>query len=270
MVEITSHRQTLSLLRQELSVSQSRLTSLESGNSTQSRILELRNNPTATHAAVKQETLRSLRAENAALLAQLINGGAPPTPSTSSSNTSAGEPLRPSKVVPISTLENARREMAECVELVAEKEKRMSRLKQIWSAKSLEFREAVASILGYRMDFMPNGRVRVTSMFDLFPAPPSKGKITDGAAKKKSNGEGAGEAGDGDGDGDTTSETAKEEQSIIFDGENGTMKVSGGPGSRFRRDIAGLIRFWVEERKSVPGFLAALTLEGYERSLDRA
>jgi mitotic spindle assembly checkpoint protein MAD1 len=78
--------------------------------------------------------------------------------------------------------------------LVAEKEKRMMRLKQIWGAKSLEFREAVASVLGWKMDFMPNGRVRVTSMF--YP---------------------------GDGD---------EENSIIFDGENGTLNSSHGFPSR--------------------------------------
>ena len=73
--------------------------------------------------------------------------------------------------------------------VVADKEKRMMRLKQIWGAKSMEFREAVASVLGWKMDFMPNGRVRVTSMF--YP----------------------GEEDD--------------EHSIIFDGENGTSLYHG-------------------------------------------
>lgn len=49
--------------------------------------------------------------------------------------------------------------------VISEKEKRMTRLKEIWTAKSLEFREAVYSLLGYKLDFLPNGRVRVTHMF---------------------------------------------------------------------------------------------------------
>ena len=58
----------------------------------------------------------------------------------------------------------------------------------------------------------------------------------------------------------------KEENSIVFDGENGTMKVSGGPRSVFAGEIRGLIEFWVEGRKEIPCFLAACTLEFYERS----
>ena len=120
---------------------------------------------------------------------------------------------------------------------MADKEKRMMRLKQIWSAKSLEFREAVASILGFKMDFMPNGRVRVTSMFYS-------------GGDEHEHGDEQGEAG----------------HSIVFDGEQGTMKVSGGPDSPFKREIKDLIRFWVEERKEIPCFLAAMTLEFYEKT----
>lgn len=119
--------------------------------------------------------------------------------------------------------------------LVAEKEKRMTRLKEIWSAKSLEFREAVASVLGWKMDFMPNGRVRVTSLY--YP-----------------------------GEDDSASASGEGANSIIFDGENGTMKISGGPDGLFAREIRNLIRFWVEERKDIPCFLAAMTLEFYEKT----
>jgi hypothetical protein len=40
-----------------------------------------------------------------------------------------------------------------------------------------------------------------------------------------------------------------EENSIVFDGENGTMKISGGPNSLFAMELKPLIKFWVEERK---------------------
>ncbi|TKA39640.1 hypothetical protein B0A55_13450, partial [Friedmanniomyces simplex] len=61
---------------------------------------------------------------------------------------------------------------------------------------------------------MPNGRVKATSI--LYPSTVGQ------------NGE------------------EEEENSIVFDGENGTMKVSGGPQSVFAGEIKGLIDFWVE------------------------
>lgn len=209
-------------LQDALSTSQTRAAQLEADSraqaaqlsqlkaSARTRVLELKRNPTATHEALKLSTIRTLREENAALLQ--------PTPATSST-------------VPAASLQAARDEADELRTAVAEREKRMLRLKQIWSAKSLEFREAVASVLGWKLDFLPNGRVRVTSMFHP-----------------------GGDA-----------EEGGEANSIVFDGEQGTMKVSGGPESAFAREIADLITFWVEGRKSVPGLLAAMTLEFLER-----
>ena len=51
----------------------------------------------------------------------------------------------------------------------------------------------------------------------------------------------------------------------MFDGENGTMKVSGGEQSVFAGEIRDQIVYWVEGRKEIPCFLAALTLEFWER-----
>lgn len=208
--DIEKYESKIKLLETEVKAHQSQLKSLKSSSRT--RVLELRTNPTAQVEAVKMSTLRTLREENAALLQQLQ--GKLPTDEKG--------------VVPKSSLENARLQITELEKTVAEREKRISRLKQIWSAKSLEFREAVASVLGWKMDFMPNGRVRVTSMF--YP----------------------GEEDD--------------ENSIVFDGENGTMKVSGGPKSAFALEIKDLIEFWVEGRKDIPCFLAAMTLEFYDRT----
>jgi mitotic spindle assembly checkpoint protein MAD1 len=122
--------------------------------------------------------------------------------------------------------------MAEVEHQRAQNEKKTLRLKQIWSAKSLEFREAVCSILGWRLDFMPNGRVQATS--ELYPT-----SFCDGE---------------------------QQQNSIIFDGEKGTMKISGGPQSMFAKEIKSLIEFWVDGRKEIPCFLAACTLEFYDRS----
>lgn len=137
---------------------------------------------------------------------------------------------RSSKIdsVPLSTLEASQRDVADAEEALKSEKKRNDRLKKVWLAKSQEFRELVVSLLGWDVVFMPNGKMRVTSYFY-----PSKGD---------------------------------DENSIVFDGEKGTMKVSGGPESAFAKKIMSQIRFWVNERGSIPCFLAALTLEFYEEA----
>ena len=200
------------LLEAELKASLSQVTSLK--ESSRTRVLELRNNPTAEVEAIKMTTLSTLREENQALLSQL-QGKQPNT-----------------KVVPVSTLENVRLQLEEAKTQIAQNEKKALRLRQIYASKATEFREAVAAMLGWRLDFMPNGRVKATSI--LYPSLINEGE--------------------------------EEENSIVFDGENGTMKVSGGPQSVFASEIKGLIEFWVEGRREIPCFLAACTLEFYDRT----
>jgi mitotic spindle assembly checkpoint protein MAD1 len=210
---LTQSEKQSAILEAELKANASQLNSLKETSRT--RVLELRSNPTADAEAIKLSTLRTLREENAALLAQ-VEG-----------KTSGG------KVVPISTLTAARLTLDELKASLQQTEKKSLRLKQIFATKSLEFREAVASILGWKLDFMPNGRVKATSI--LYPS-------------------------------HIDSDGEEEENSITFDGENGTMKVSGGPNSVFAGEIRQAVEFWVEGKKEIPCFLAALTLEFYERT----
>jgi mitotic spindle assembly checkpoint protein MAD1 len=210
---LTQSEKQTAILEAELKASATQLNSLKETSRT--RVLELRSNPTADAEAIKLSTLKTLREENAALLAQ-VEG-----------NPSSG------KVVPISTLAAARLTLDELKATLQQTEKKSLRLKQIFATKSLEFREAVASILGWKLDFMPNGRVKATSI--LYPS-------------------------------HIDSDGEEEENSITFDGENGTMKVSGGPNSVFAGEIRQAVEFWVEGRKEIPCFLAALTLEFYERT----
>lgn len=225
---LSKAEQATTLGRRELDAAKSQIKSLKSKSRT--RVLELRDNPTAEAEKIKMSTLTTLRSENQALLAQLRgeNSGV--------------------KAVPVSTLDSLKLEMQDMDRVIADKEKRMRRLKEIWTAKSSEFREAVASLLGFKLDFLPNGRVRVTSMFHLSSA------YRHGDGDDPSNSRGAGSMGDGG------------ENSIVFDGENGTMKISGGPNSLFAMEIKHLIKFWVEERKDIPCFLAAMTLDLYDKT----
>jgi chromosome segregation ATPase len=207
--DLTALQKKQKLIEAEYKAQHSQLKKLK--ESSRTRVLELKSNPTADAESLKLSTVRNLREANAQLLAQLDNASSPPSS------------------VPTATLDAVRDELEELRHQVASSNKKIQRLKQIWSAKSLEFREAVASILGWKLDFMPNGRVKVTSMFK--PA-------------------------DEDG-----------ENSIVFDGENGTMKVSGGEQSVFAGEIRDQIVYWVEGRKEIPCFLGALTLEFWERGV---
>jgi chromosome segregation ATPase len=205
--DLTALSKKQKLIEAEYKAQHSQLKKLK--ESSRTRVLELKSNPTADAEALKLSTVRTLRAANTQLLARLDNATSPPDS------------------VPLSSLDAVRDELEELRTQLTSSTKKIARLKQIWSAKSLEFREAVASILGWKLDFMPNGRVKVTSMFK--PA-------------------------DDDG-----------ENSIVFDGENGTMKVSGGEQSVFAGEIRDQIVYWVEGRKEIPCFLSALTLEFWER-----
>jgi mitotic spindle assembly checkpoint protein MAD1 len=207
--DLNALQKKMKLVESEYKAQHSQLKKLK--ESSRTRVLELKSNPTADAEALKLSTVRTLREANAQLLGQLENGRTPPS------------------TVPLATLDATKDELEELKAQLSSTEKKIVRLKQIWAAKSLEFREAVASILGWKLDFMPNGRVKVTSMF------------------KPADEEG--------------------ENSIIFDGENGTMKVSGGEQSVFAGEIRDQIVYWVEGRKEIPCFLSALTLEFWERGL---
>ncbi|KAI0165711.1 spindle assembly checkpoint component Mad1 [Xylariaceae sp. FL1272] len=195
------------VLEKERDVLQSRLSAAEATNKT--RILSLRSNPTSDYEAIKTATLAALKLENDELVAQLKN----------QARRNPGF-----DVIPASQLAAARREVEEAQREVESAHKTIRRLKEVWAAKSQEFKEAVHSTLGWSVTFIPNGKMRVESYY--YP-----------------------------------STTDEHENSVVFDGERGTMKVSGGPQSAFARRISDQIQFWVREKGSIPGFLAALTLE---------
>ena len=210
------------LLATELQATKSQLKSLRA--SSKIRVLELRDNPTANAEAIKMSTLTTLKAENTALLQQL-----------------RGEDMRGVKVVPVSTVDALKLDLKEMEKVVAEKEKRMRRLREIWTDKAAEFRDVIASVLGYKVIFLPNGKVKLGSLYY-------------GGRHE------VGDLGDSDLD----------ENFIMFDGENGTMKISGGPDGTFGKEIAPLVKKWVKEKGEIPAFLAAMTLSFHETYIDGA
>ena len=205
---LSSVQSTYALLQIEHAALQSQLSSLQ--QSAKTRILSLSSNPTDTFEATKLSTLKILRQENQDLLAQV-----------ESRHVAVG-----TKVVPQSTLESLRLEMQELEQQVKDKEKRMLRLKEIFGKKSLEFREAVFSLLGWKTDFRPNGKVALSL--------------------------------------NTGNDSDEVEECIIFDGDNGTMKIAGGPDSAFALQIRPLIKQWVEGRRYIPALMASIILSKVE------
>lgn len=101
------------------------------------------------------------------------------------------------------------------------------RVIQIFGNKSKEFLEAVHSLLGWRIKFDDaGGDIRLTSMY----AP--KGKMG------------------------LTLKFASQE------GHFGTMQMMGG----MAKGLEESRHFWIVERQSVPGFLAQVTTEMFEKT----
>lgn len=205
--ELAAIQTSSKLLQKELSVAKERLTAAK--KQSESRILSLRSNPTSNFEAIKLSTLTTLRKENSDLMTQLRTS----QPALSS--------------VPLASYEALQLEVQDAEREVESSKKQIVRLKQVWGAKSAEFRKNISLLVGWDVVFMKDG-MRVTS--DFYP---SKGDV---------------------------------ENSILFDDKKGTMKISGGPESAFAGKIRDQLNFWVKERDCIPGFLAALTLEFWDEA----
>ena len=236
----------VSVLAAEMDALRKQISALQSSSRT--RILELRSNPTNDAAAIKQATLNVLRDENEALRAQLetvnsnnnnsndndTNNNQPTSPDSATATAPSTSKHHhhhhhppPSTLVPAASLATLKHDLAEQHRLAAQQAKRTDRLKKQWTALAADFRDVAASLLGWRLEFLDGKRVRVSSAFNPGETP--------------------------------------DENSIVFDSKQGTMKVSGGRESVFAGEIRELMDEWVDRKKVIPCFLAALTLEFWGR-----
>jgi mitotic spindle assembly checkpoint protein MAD1 len=202
------------------------------------RVLSLCANPAQDWADLRQAALDRLKEENAALLQRLSVLEASGAHSASSASdaaattSNADESSTPTELVPRASWAAVCQEKTQLEEELRQKEKRMLRLRQVFAAKTTEFREALSAILGIKVAFYDNGQVRVTSQYDLGaafvfqPAPRGAGK-------------------DGN--------TGAARMQLVAQGE-------GGP-----QELPQLMRNWVEIEQSIPCFLASVTLECYDK-----
>jgi hypothetical protein len=155
----------------------------------------MRNNPAANDLAVRTATMDALRAENQALLEQILGetagSGVPLPPSSTSTSTcaisllsdetgtgsetgaetggpegSGGAPCSSSSTCPpLETFTRLSLENKTLRDSVSSAAKRLERTKEVYRLKAKEYREVVFSLLGYLMDFYPDGRVKLTSAY---------------------------------------------------------------------------------------------------------
>jgi len=186
-------------------------------------ILQMQANPASEHFALRRQEHDRIKSENAALLNrihQLETG----------TGSDGGE------LVPRESWESANAEKEDLLKTVAQKELRLLRLKQVFNAKAGEFREAVSSVLGYRLAFQST-RVRLTSVFD------------------------------------STASIVFDSTSIPGQADVGTMKLislGGEDDPSSPAALQDLMKYWVQERHSIPCFLAAVTLDRYQASTNTA
>ncbi|KAF8059841.1 MAD-domain-containing protein [Lyophyllum atratum] len=201
------------------------------------RVLEMRDNPARAWVDLREAAMERLRGENEALMKRLreVEARAPVQGQGEVEQEREGQGGEREDLVPRESWELVNREKTELEEVVKQKEKRLLRLKQVYIAKGAEFRDAIASILGVKLVFVPNGQVRVTSVYDLYasfvfqPTPSSPNNTqTQGGQQMR--------------------------MQLVAQGE-------GGP-----QDLPDLMRFWIEKEQCIPGFMASVTLECYENS----
>ncbi|KDR71884.1 hypothetical protein GALMADRAFT_143649 [Galerina marginata CBS 339.88] len=185
------------------------------------RVLSMTDNPEQQWFDLRQAAMDRLKGENEALMKRLKELEESGARGATSQDENKGEEL-----VPRESWDLVTKEKVDLEELLKQKEKRLLRLQQVYQSKSAEFREAIASILGLKLAFYPNGQVRVTSIYDLcasFVFQPA-------------------------------SRTEGGRMQLVAQGE-------GGP-----QDLPNLMQYWIETEQCIPGFLASVTLECYDKS----
>ncbi|KAJ1678911.1 coiled-coil domain-containing protein mad1 [Spiromyces aspiralis] len=224
------------------------------------RILQLRDNPTSLDLRKRDELLESLKNENKSLLKQLesvqtaMTTSAPPSAASgqgdgNTSITGIGDDLSSQPNSPLfHTINNLKQENRELTEHIETLEKRMSRLRNEWANKAKEVRQVIYSLLGYRLDLLPHGKIRLTSMYAE--------KIEHCFTFTYSD------------DNDANNVTQYLTGGSIGGGQ-GTMVLTGGGSKDFLERNMANIEFWIRDRGSVPAFLATTTVQMFEAWEDR-
>ncbi|KAJ3049689.1 coiled-coil domain-containing protein mad1, partial [Quaeritorhiza haematococci] len=147
------------------------------------KILQLADNPESREATRRKTLISTLEQENKQLRERLLASSSSSSSFSSSSLSGSG-----GGVLPASSFKALEMECEKLRGLVDEKEKRLGRLKEVYRIKALEYREAVYSLLGYRLDFLSEGIVRLRSMYASDDSPPSSESTSTSSSSSSSPG----------------------------------------------------------------------------------
>ncbi|KAJ3153763.1 coiled-coil domain-containing protein mad1 [Geranomyces michiganensis] len=210
-------------------------------NTATHRILQLANNPETTELAVRQATLDALREENARLLEQCANSlGSAPGSALGGDNSNGAVPVESLRVVEL--------ECSKLKQEIQDTKKRNDRLQQVYQTQVQEYREAVYSLLGYKLVIESDGRVRLTSCFADDP----RYRHLPGSTGKPSSAESA---------------ACTLVPAVVFDNAGGTVTLAGGDGGgdgQVESAVRDALRQYLDARGCAPAFLAKVTLVLFE------
>ncbi|KAF8581961.1 hypothetical protein K439DRAFT_1618637 [Ramaria rubella] len=133
-------------------------------------------------------------------------------------------------LVPRESWEKEHKEKCDLEEMLKQKEKRLLRLQQVYSSKAQEFRDTMSSILGFKVHFFANGQVKVTSQYDL-----NTSFVFQPTGKKQ-------------------------------DDDDGTKMQLLRGGDSSLPDLSRTVDYWVNQRMCIPGLMATVTLECYDKT----
>lgn len=202
-------------------------------------MLSLRDNPADMDLAIRTETLERLKEENRILLEKLEDaekaaqhapkGSASPAQGSTSLATLPQEAL---DTVPKQTYVNLQAENQALQAKIDQGEKARNRLREVFQKTARELREACKSLLGYTVEPVENGRMKLTTVFGG-----SNYQLVFGPGQS----------------------TVK--------GQPGKLQLVGGNEAFITSPrVQQGLHFWVAERNCLPGFLASMTLELFEES----
>lgn len=218
-VELDEIRVQKQVVENELEACKQQLSKTEKVKTLRVRVLELKDNPAAKHEAVKQSMLTALKKENEALMAT-VEGKIKNMQEQGS---------KIALTVPYSSYEVLKEEKRQLEDILAEKSKRMERLKSVFKQKSLEFKEAVFSLFGAQVDIKPGHKLSVT-----FKAGPEL-----------------------------------EQTVTFLQERRNALKFVSVDGKNSSKEFDNLVEFWIKQKMNIPCFLAAFRLELYEKMIKR-
>ncbi|KAF8940189.1 coiled-coil domain-containing protein mad1 [Dissophora ornata] len=200
-------------------------------NPATSRVLELKDSPASRHQAVRQQMLDSLKEENTALLNVVADLQQQQQQSGSLfKRHDSGDQevaLRDEGLIPAASYNRLKGEHERLLEELAENVKRSKRLKESWTLKADEFLDAVRSLLGYKVNFLDNGRVELISVYS----------------------------------------SEEHQSFVFTSGlhDEGTMQLVGSGSQKYMEDHKETFDYWVNQLGSIPAFLSRVTLDLVEQ-----